>query len=180
MGGQALGTVEDISPDNQTIDIKKRKDTATLHPEAAFVHEYVNPKPMRESIFRLAAHVAANGIVESGPYAAAGDLLLRQKPRLAGCAPLRLEGETTLDAGKRIAPLMTFGILPIQGPPGTGKTHTGGHMICTLVSQGRKVGIVANSHTVVRNLIDKVIEAADETGVNVRCIQKPKLNGPDR
>jgi uncharacterized protein len=179
VGGQPLGTVEDISADNQTIDIKKRKDTAMLHPEAAFVHEYIDPKPMRESILRLATYVATNGIVEDGPYAAAGALLLRQKPRLAGSAPLRLEGETTLDAAKRIAPLLAPGILPIQGPPGTGKTHAGGHMICTLVSQGRKVGIVANSHAVVRNLIDKVIEAADETGVNVRCIQKPKSKEPD-
>jgi predicted RecB family nuclease len=179
VGGQSLGTIEDISSDEQTVDIKKRKDTAGLHPEAAFVHEYVNPKPMREAIFRLAAYVAEHGLAGDGPYEAARELLQRHKPRLAGEAALRLDGESTLAAAKRIAPLIGGGILPIQGPPGTGKTYTGAHMICALVKQGRKVGIVANSHSVVRNLINKVIEAADETDVNVQCVQKPKSKEAD-
>jgi uncharacterized protein len=45
-------------------------------------------------------------------------------------------------------------------------------MICALVQAGRKVGITANSHKVIRNLLDKVHEAAREAGVAVRCIQK--------
>ena len=66
-----------------------------------------------------------------------------------------------LEAGVRIAPLLASGVLPMQGPPGTGKTHTGAHMICELVRQGKKVGIVANGHEVIRNLLNKVIEVAD-------------------
>ncbi len=178
-GGKPLGTVEDISPENQTIDIKKRKDTAAVHPEAAFVHDYVDPKPMQESILRLASYVIEHGVEGPGPYAAARELLLRHKPSLVDGSSLRLEGETTLAAGNRIAPLLSVGTLPIQGPPGTGKTHTGAHMICTLVTQGRKVGIVANSHNVIRNLVDKVIEAADETGVDLCCVLKPKTKVPD-
>ncbi len=47
-------------------------------------------------------------------------------------------------------------------------------MICALVSQGKKVGITANSHKVIRHLIDGVIQAAEKKGVKVKCIQKAK------
>lgn len=174
VGGTPMGSVEDISADHQTIDIKKRKDTAALHPNAVFVHDYISPEPMKQSLLRIAAHVVEHGITGEGSYAAARELLMRNKPQLEGSAALQNDGEATLDAARRIAPLVASGVLPIQGPPGTGKTHTGAHMICALVSQGHSVGVVANSHNVIRNLLDKVIKAADETGVDVQCVQKPK------
>lgn len=173
-GGRPMGSVEDISPEAQTVDIKKRKDTAALHPEAVFVHEYISPEPMQLSLVRLATHIAAHGMTGGGPYAAAQALLMRQRPPLNDGTELRHEGETTLDAARRLAPLLAAGVLAIQGPPGTGKTHTAARMICALVAQGKTVGVVANSHTVVRNLLNKVVEAADETGVDVQCVQKPK------
>lgn len=36
LNGEKFGSVENISLDDRTIDIKKRKDTAGIHPEAAF------------------------------------------------------------------------------------------------------------------------------------------------
>lgn len=107
-------------------------------------------------------------------YRPARDMLMRVGPQVGGDAPIRMDGETPLAAGVRIAPLVASGVLPIQGPPGTGKTHTGGHMICELVKQGKKVGIVANGHDVIRNLLDKVIEVTEETATPLVCIQKPK------
>jgi hypothetical protein len=79
--------------------------------------------------------------------------------------------ETPLQAGTRLAPLLG-GFLPIQGPPGAGKTHTGARMICALVQAGKKVGITANSHKVIRNLLTEVVRAAEESGTAIRCIQK--------
>jgi uncharacterized protein len=64
------------------------------------------------------------------------------------------------------------GVLAIQGPPGAGKTFTGARMICELVRRGKKVGITANSHKVIRNLIDETIKAADELGIDLHCCQK--------
>ncbi len=77
-----------------------------------------------------------------------------------GDEPFQADGEGTLDAALRVAREMNGGVLPIQGPPGTGKSFTGARMVCELVRQGKKVGISANSHKVIRNLVDKVIEAA--------------------
>jgi uncharacterized protein len=79
----------------------------------------------------------------------------------------------------RVAPHLDGGVLPIQGPPGAGKTHTGARMICTLAQSGKKIGITANSHKVIRNILDKVIEAANEADVSVQCIQKASEKEPN-
>lgn len=174
VGGQSIGTVEDISREERTIDIKKTAAMAGEHPTAVFVHEYVSSEPMQEALVRLATYVCENGMEDGEAYKAARDMLMRVAPRIADGSPPRLEGEKPLEAGVRIAPLLASGVLPIQGPPGTGKTHTGAHMICELVRQGKKVGIVANGHEVIRNLLNKVIEVAEKTGTPLVCIQKPK------
>lgn len=51
-------------------------------------------------------------------------------------------------------------------------------MICTLVSAARRIGITANSHKVIRNLLDDVIKAAAELTVSVECIQRVPENAP--
>jgi uncharacterized protein len=45
-------------------------------------------------------------------------------------------------------------------------------VICRLVSAGKKVGITAVSHKVIRNLIDEVLTAAAELGIHLHCFQK--------
>jgi uncharacterized protein len=45
-------------------------------------------------------------------------------------------------------------------------------MICALVKAGSKVGITANSHKVIRNLLEEVVIAAEEIDLDIRCIQK--------
>src|SRR5260370_24967892 len=61
----------------------------------------------------------------------------------------------------------------IQGPPGSGKTYTGARMICELVKRGKKVGVTALSHKVIRNLLEAVVEAAQEKDVaTVRCMHR--------
>ena len=85
-----------------------------------------------------------------------------ERARVSAGSRCMLEGETTVEAAVRLCAHLTGGVLPIQGPPGAGKTFTGARMICELVRHGKKVGITANSHKVIRNLIDAAIKAADE------------------
>jgi uncharacterized protein len=172
LGGAKLGTVAAISFADATIDIKKRRDSASIHPEAVFAHSYIDPKVLAESLFRISAHVAERGLVGDGSYQAARDLLLKAAPRTAG-QPLHCDGETAVQAAVRLCKDLSGGILPIQGPPGAGKTFTGAQMICELVRQGRTVGITANSHKVTRNLIDAAIEAAEKQRLDLHCCQKP-------
>ena len=60
--------------------------------------------------------------------------------------------------------------LAVQGPPGSGKSFNGGQVIADLVlKHGWRVGIVAQSHATVENLLRKV----HESGVPVDQIGKP-------
>lgn len=178
-GGNNIGTAVAVSTEDRTIDIKKLRSTADIHPDAVFAHTAFSSKEQAGALFRIAEYVANHGIEGDGAYRAARALLLREPPPI-GDQPIREDGESGLDAALRIAGMLEAGIFPIQGPPGTGKSYTGARMICRLVEQGKKVGITANSHKVIRNLIDKVLEAADEMGVDLRCIQKPKEREPDQ
>lgn len=171
IGGDKLGKIEAISFADRTVDIKKRKDTAGIHPQAVFAHQHVDTQVMKDSLVRIGEYVADHGLRGDGSYQAARDLLRKESPRV-GSEPLRNEGETTVAAAVRLCGHLAGGILPIQGPPGAGKTFTGAQMICELVRQGKTVGITANSHAVIRNLIDGVIKAADEHGVSLQCCHK--------
>jgi hypothetical protein len=41
----------------------------------------------------------------------------------------------------------------IQGPPGSGKTYTGAQLILSLLHAGHRVGVTANSHKAIHNLL---------------------------
>jgi uncharacterized protein len=136
-----------------------------------FAHSYVGGQVMADALVRIGDYVANHDLGGNGPYQASRDLLLRERPRVGG-EPLHRERETTVQAAVRLCAHLAGGILPIQGPPGAGKTFTGARMICELVRRGKKVGIMANSHKVIRNLIDATIKAADELGIELQCCQK--------
>lgn len=179
VGGNKIGKAVAVSTQDRTIDIQKSKATADEHPQGVYAHKIIGTEEQANALFRLGEYAAKHGIEGEGDYWAARALLLNEPPQLGG-EPIRRPEETALEAALRVTDLLDGGVFPIQGPPGTGKSHTGAHMICRLVNRGKKVGITANSHKVIRNLIDKVLEAAKETGVQIRCIQKPGEMEPDQ
>lgn len=171
LGGNKLGTVESISFDDFTIDIKKRQDSKDIHPQAIFTHNVIPTNELANSLVRCGEYVAQNGMMGKGAYQAARDLLLRELPRI-GSDKIRNDGEAPIKAAVRAALKFAGGVFPIQGPPGTGKTYTGATMICELAKQGKKVGITANSHKVIRHLLDGVIQAAEYMKIDIQCVQK--------
>ncbi|GAB3390960.1 TM0106 family RecB-like putative nuclease [Humibacter soli] len=93
------------------------------------------------------------------------DLLRRVPPRLNG-APVadRAEGAAA-DSLVRVVTDAVGGLdnsyLAVQGPPGTGKTYLGAHVIAALVRDRHcKIGVVAQSHAVVENLLAEVVTTA--------------------
>lgn len=152
-----------------TIDIKKGPSKKDTHPTSVFRHNDVKDKIKEEGIIRMAAWVANYGIDADGPYRAGRDLLLGYAPRTT--RPVLNQGNPQ-DMAVEWVQLLDNTILPIQGPPGTGKSHTAAQMIISLVRSGKKVGITALSHKVIRGLLEKVIKASDEQNLSLRCIQK--------
>lgn len=173
--GEKIGEVVAIDIAARTVDIKKMKKTAEVHPTSVFVDARgPNNDVLADALFRLGTWVNTNGVDSAGPYRSARDLLLCHPPRLPDGNGLAVHaGESTVDAAKRIVVQLDNSVLAIQGPPGAGKTFTGARMICELVRQGKKVGITAMSHKVIRKLLDDMIEAAPEFNLHgLRCIQK--------
>jgi hypothetical protein len=170
VGGVKFGKVEAVDLEHRFVDVKKRGDTATFHPDAFFEHGDVNTNVLAESLISIGEYVADHGLHGEGPFKAARDLLLRLPPDVDGASLLK-EGEGVADAARRLG-MTLLGVLPIQGPPGAGKTYTASRMIVDLVRDRRRVGITANSHKVIRNVIDAAIEEANAVDFHLQCIHK--------
>ncbi|MAP64918.1 MAG: DNA helicase [Microbacterium sp.] len=93
------------------------------------------------------------------PEDPATDILCRRPPRTRSGALATRDGDDS-DAIVRTLLDLDRSYLAVQGPPGTGKTYVGSHVIARLVAEhGYKVGVVAQSHAVVENMLDRVIAA---------------------
>jgi predicted RecB family nuclease len=159
-----FGEVEEVDVAARTIDVKKRQKTADVHPTSVFAHTSIGAPALAESLYRIGSWVAEHGVDAPGSYRAGRDLLLRHPPRMKS-------GSLYEDARAAVLQLDN-GMLPIQGPPGAGKTYTAARMICSLLKTGKKIGITAVSHKVIRKLLEETLDAAKAEGVSLRCIQK--------
>jgi len=87
---------------------------------------------------------------------AALDILRRNPPR-GTVAPIT---GTVIDAIRDTLLTLDHSYLAVQGPPGTGKTYTGSRVIADLVTtHGWRVGVVAQSHSTVENMLAAVVKA---------------------
>jgi uncharacterized protein len=144
----------------------------------------IEPKPTyrktthAESLRELGRDVLAAGDAEWS-HSPALDLLLRRRPNVPGEQEeaLRSPDEESVEAGRRLALQVDSSYLPVQGPPGTGKTYTASRQVIDLVLAGKKVGVTANSHAVICNLLDEIANVATLEGTVVRIGQKPGEDG---
>lgn len=173
--GTKFGDVVDADRIARTLDIRKGPKQANNHPTALFAHTHISTAVQEDAIYQIAEGVAEAGLIdgESGASdAVARQLLLAAPPRLRSGEFVEQLGESAGDFAERIAGALDGTVLAIQGPPGSGKTFTGARMICALIRQKRRVGITANSHSAIRNLLNAVDERARETGVSVKLAHK--------
>ena len=176
-GDEKLGEVIAIDHVNGVVDIKKTKKTADIHPPAVYMWTAPLPADAQAgSLYRIGEWVKANGVDALGRYRAGRDLLLRKPPRLRHGQKLApLASETPEGTASRIVLALEDSVFAIQGPPGSGKTYTGARMICELLRLGKKIGVTALSHKVIRNLLEKVNEAAHKMDLaGVRCLHRDK------
>jgi uncharacterized protein len=173
-----FATVEAINLSAGTIDLRKGAAKTDHHPKAVFTHDNIRNADAITSLLRLGEFVRDHGIDAAGAFRSARDLLLRRGPRLTAGVVLRLPGEGTVQSARRAVLALDQGVLAIQGPPGAGKTFSGARMIIDLVTAGKKVGITAVSHKVIRNLLKGVVEAAREESRSVQCLHRVSEKSP--
>ncbi|MBA4057319.1 MAG: nuclease, partial [Marivirga sp.] len=162
--GREIGSVESVSLENYTINIKKKGTAVDIHPTSLHVYDRIDPGTLWTSLMNLADKIDEYGLDHKWPYHASKDLLMKRRPKLLDGkegAEL-LPGESVVDGAIRIALNLDRSILPIQGPPGTGKTHTGARMIIELAKAKKKIGVTAISHRVITTLLEKVKELSDK------------------
>lgn len=170
-----FGEVVSIDPIGRTIDVRKVQKHAALHPNCVFTHSHFGHEEQSDALLRLAEWVVANGMNAAGhEHRAARDLLLRNHPRLSRGEPFeQASTETVLARACRLVLLLDHSILPIQGPPGAGKTYTGAQMIVELIKTGKRVGVIAVTHKVIRKLLSDAANAAERATVrNFACAHK--------
>ena len=116
--------------------------------------------PMTKEIEAAIKEVASRAATASAlPTCAALDILARRTPRLRNGATLPQQGGTIKSVVTALLG-MDDSYVAIQGPPGTGKTWNGSHVIRELVEkQHWRIGVVAQSHAVVENMLAGVVKA---------------------
>ena len=68
-------------------------------------------------------------------------------------------------------------VLCIQGPPGTGKTYTAAHAILGLLRDGKTIGVTANSHKAILNVLRAVHEAMQKAGEDFPIVKVGETDG---
>ena len=158
------GKVEAIDEAGQTVTLHRTRAELDRNPRptSLVAYDFVKTDVLADSLRWLARSVLAGGLDRPGPGLAGLRLLRRLVPSVGqpSGAPLRLAGETGLQAARRLGVALDQDALAIQGPPGSGKTYTAARMILDLVRAGRRVGVTANSHKVIGNLLDEIHRAA--------------------
>ncbi len=172
--GRPVGTVVLLDDERGLIDIRCGNTRPAPAAKSLVPFDLVRPSPKPESLQYLAQRVLENGIDGPGEFRAVRDLLTRSHPRFGGTpgGTLLLEGEEADQAARRLVSSIDESYLAIQGPPGSGKSTVGAAMIVDLVEEGRKIGVTANSHKVIGELLAKVAQAAEDRGVGVRIGQR--------
>jgi len=168
------GEVVAVDRIERTNDVKKGKTMAELHASSAFSFFHVSTDVIQKSVLDFAEDVAASGLEDTARRDCRRELILRRPPRLAGMTFEPLSDEVAGDFAVRISTALDRTVLAIQGPPGTGKTYTGARMICALVKARKKVGVLAGSHKVIRNLLKGVQKEAAKGTDPVRIAHRIK------
>jgi hypothetical protein len=119
--------------------------------------------PIDSSKVVRALFAFADSVVDgSGAHEAVEQFLRRDPPRLAGRAahaPI-VDSASDIVAGCVAAVrALDRSYLYVQGPPGAGKTYSGSHMIAAALAEGRRVGVMSNSHKAIKDGNDHALTA---------------------
>ena len=145
--GRDLLTVEERIPANA--------ESHDCLPTMLLTKSIVNSDALLGALLEIAREVQGTGSVDR--RCAGLDVLRRVQPRTHKALPK--PGSDAVAAMTDAVLSLDHSYVAVQGPPGTGKTYTGARVIAALVRAGWKVGVVAQSHVVIENMLTEAIKA---------------------
>jgi predicted RecB family nuclease len=132
---------------------------------------------LEDSIFKF-----ADSLVEGqNKYDAIKSILNKEIPKIKGIK----QGEKIIkenDFDNEIPEIISRldnSYIYIQGPPGTGKTRQAANTILKLLKDGKKIGVTANSHKVIHNLVNRVISFAKKENFKFKGVHKHSVRDED-
>lgn len=162
--GAFKASIEEIEPGPSGSTLLKIRESLprggtefTQLPLALTEGQPIATKAQESALKQLAEQVGA--ALPKLPLTAGVDILRRRRPRLKGGADLPARDEATYGSNATIEAIfqavsaLDDSYVAVQGPPGSGKTHLGAHVIGRLIDRGWKIGVVAQSHAVVENVL---------------------------
>ena len=162
-------------PDVLVVDELLRTDEQYSALPVAVTPGHPIASPNIEAAIVSEAEAMCSGLPALPPTAAV-DVLRRVPPRLRSGAALPPLGEDVADTIITAVLALDNSYLAVQGPPGTGKTYTGARVVAALVNEhGWRVGVVAQSHSVVENMLGGVVAA----GVSRERVAKAKCQSSE-
>ncbi|NOT53604.1 MAG: TM0106 family RecB-like putative nuclease [Deltaproteobacteria bacterium] len=121
--------------------------------------EHVSATVIANSISRT----AATWLEQQQLPPALADFLLRRHPKIRGHTGGRLVSPEAnlLESVVSLVANLDHSMLCIQGPPGAGKTTVAAHAILALLKTGKRIGVTANSHAAILNVLRTCHELGD-------------------
>lgn len=163
IGGEKIGVVSAIA--GQQVDVRLVADV-DHHPATVFTHKVIPTDKLQQSLISFASSMIDAARKTESPRSARYDLLCSRAPRLKTLT-LPQPGDDSIDEATQLSFDLDASLLAIQGPPGAGKTYVGSRVIAALAKAGKKVGITAVSHKVIRNLLTTIRDAPEAKGVQL-------------
>jgi len=169
------GSIVHLDYDECVIKLKRGTSKGVLPESMDIIPKGpIGTDPLKEALWRyIRAHIEAKSTGDR-PYPAVTDILSRRVPSIQNVKPGSplYNPPASIPDYLSIAERLQDSYLFIQGPPGTGKTFTASHLILGLIKAGKKVGVTANSHKVIHNLLKAIETRADEENFTFEGIKK--------
>jgi predicted RecB family nuclease len=166
--GKSAGTIVEIDEATLTLRLRRGPGLADL----ALPRALVGGRPYDVTFQRAAVERFAESIRDgTGRYPALEAVLRREPPR-AGQVPGGVIQTVEPAEISALARSLDASTLFVQGPPGTGKTWRGAEIVVDLVEAGNRVGVTAQSHKVIHNLLHAIEREAAGREVTFAGLKK--------
>jgi uncharacterized protein len=174
--GETAGEILEINDATGVVELLRGPKLAVTPLPRALIPggPYGDPE-QRNALFRFAESIQRGDT----RYPALKAILNRDFPRIRAIAAGARIQTTDLTKMKELSLGLDGSYLFVQGPPGTGKTWTGARLIASLLASKKRVGVTAQSHKAIHNLLRELETVARKDGVPFRGLKKSTTENPE-